>query len=160
LYRRAVRVRNQSVLIRGVNDTPESMTLLIKQLSYMNVKPYYVYQHDMVMGVEELRTRVADTLEIERKVRGATSGYNTPVFVNDVPGGGGKRDVYSFDHYDETTGVSVYRSPCVSGDKAYLYFDPIHLLPPQGQLRWADGSQHADIIQEAMAAARLNSGSC
>src|SRR5665648_242119 len=160
LYRRAVRIRNQSVLIRGVNDTPEAMTLLIKQLSYLNVKPYYVYQHDMIKGVEELRTRVADTLEIERKVRGATSGFNTPVFVNDVPGGGGKRDVYSFDHYDETTGVSVYRSPCVSGDKPYLYFDPIHLLPPQGQLRWADESQHADIVQEAMTAAGLDSESC
>ena len=104
LFRRGLKVRNQSVLIRGVNDDPDEMVNLVKQLSWMNVQPYYVYQHDMVKGVEDLRTRLEDTMEIERFVRGSTAGFNTPTFVTDVPGGGGKRDLHSFDFYDEVTG--------------------------------------------------------
>jgi lysine 2,3-aminomutase len=155
LFRHGVKVRNQSVLIRGVNDDPAVMRHLVRKLSYMNVQPYYVYQHDMVKGVEEMRTRVADTLEIERGVRGATAGFNTPVFVNDVPGGGGKRDVHSFDYYDEGTGVSVYRSPNVDEQKAYLYYDPIDRLPEEGRRRWADEAEHEAIVQEALKKAGL-----
>ncbi|MCF7797574.1 MAG: KamA family radical SAM protein [Lentisphaeria bacterium] len=156
LFKRGVKVRNQSVLIRGVNDNADKMINLVKQLSYMNVQPYYVYQHDMVQGVEELRTRIADTVEIERHVRGVTAGFNTPTFVTDVPGGGGKRDVHSYDYYDEVTGVSVYRSPSVDEDKVYLYFDPIDLLPPEGQARWADPKEHDAIVEEAIRAAGLS----
>lgn len=155
LFRRGVVVRNQSVLIRGVNDDPEEMANLVKQLSWMNVQPYYVYQHDMVKGVEELRTRLEDSMEIERRVRGVTAGFNTPTFVTDVPGGGGKRDLHSFDYYDEITGVSVYRSPAVDESKAYLYFDPIDLLPEEGRRRWADPKQHDAIVKEALLAAGL-----
>lgn len=155
LFKRGVKVRNQSVLIRGVNDNAHDMINLVKQLSYMNVQPYYVYQHDMVQGVEELRTRIADTVEIERHVRGVTAGFNTPTFVTDVPGGGGKRDVHSYDYYDEITGVSVYRSPSVDQDKVYLYFDPIDLLPSEGQARWADPKEHDIIVDEAIRAAGL-----
>lgn len=157
LFQGGVKVRNQSVLIRGVNDDPDAMVTLVRQLSYMNVQPYYVYQHDMVKGVEDLRTRVADTLEIERIVRGATAGFNTPTFVNDVPGGGGKRDVHSFDYYDEATGVSVYRSPSVDEDKLYLYFDPLHLLPLEGRLRWADEREQDRIVSEAIRGSGLDS---
>jgi lysine 2,3-aminomutase len=155
LFRRGVVVRNQSVLIRGVNDDPEEMANLVKQLSWMNVQPYYVYQHDMVKGVEELRTRLEDSMEIERRVRGVTAGFNTPTFVTDVPGGGGKRDLHSFDYYDEITGVSVYRSPAVDESKAYLYFDPIDQLPEEGRRRWADPKQHDAIVKEALLAAGL-----
>lgn len=156
LFKAGVKVRNQSVMIRGVNDDAEHMVNLVRQLSYMNVQPYYVYQHDMVKGVEDLRTRVADTSEIERNVRGTTAGFNTPTFVNDVPGGGGKRDIHSWDYYDETTGVSVYRSPGVDEEKIYLYYDPIHLLPPEGRARWADPTQHEQIVEEAIEAAGLS----
>lgn len=155
LFRRGVTVRNQSVLIRGVNDDAGIMIDLIRQLSYMNVRPYYIYQHDMVSGVEDLRTRVGDTVEIERNVRGAVAGFNTPTFVNDVPGGGGKRDVHSYDHYDTTTGISVYRSPVVNEDAVYLYFDPMHLLPEEGQQRWADEAEHDLMMKEAISAAGL-----
>jgi lysine 2,3-aminomutase len=153
LFRRGVKVRNQSVLIRGVNDKPEDMVNLVKQLSWMNVQPYYVYQHDMVMGVEDLRTRLEDSMEVERFVRGSTAGFNTPTFVTDVPGGGGKRDLHSFDFYDEVTGVAVYRSPAVDEEKCYLYFDPLHLLPEQGRRRWSDHREHEKIIKEAILAA-------
>ncbi len=152
LFSRGIKVRNQAVLIRGVNDTAELMTLLVRRLAYMNVQPYYVYQHDLVQGVETLRTRVAETLEIERAVRGSTAGFNTPIFVVDAPGGGGKRDAHSFDYYDETTGVSVYRSPTVDADRAYLYFDPLALLPEEGQARWADPDEHESIVEEALQA--------
>jgi lysine 2,3-aminomutase len=153
LFERGVKVRNQSVLIRGVNDDREDMVHLVRKLSYMNVQPYYVYQHDMVKGVEDMRTRLGDAAELERGVRGATAGFNTPTFVTDVPGGGGKRDLHSYDHYDETTGVSVYRSPLVGGDLRYLYFDPLHLLPEEGRRRWSDPARHDAIVAEALAAA-------
>ncbi|KAA3609602.1 MAG: KamA family radical SAM protein [Planctomycetota bacterium] len=156
LFQRGVVVRNQSVLIRGVNDSHEAMAKLIKQLSWMNVQPYYVYQHDMVKGVEELRTRLKDSIELERQVRGITAGFNTPTFVTDVPGGGGKRDLHSFEYYDEITGVSVYRSPAVDKEKAYLYFDPIDGLPEEGREQWADRNQHSTIIARALNAAGLN----
>jgi lysine 2,3-aminomutase len=84
LFREGITVRNQSVLLRGVNDSPDDMIHLIRKLSYMNVQPYYVYQHDMVSGMEELRTRIADTVELERIVRGTTAGFNTPLFVTDA----------------------------------------------------------------------------
>lgn len=155
LFERGVKVRNQAVMIKGVNDSAEEMSHLVRKLSFINVQPYYVYQHDMVKGVEDLRTRVGETVEIERQVRGVTAGFNTPTFVNDVPGGGGKRDVHSYDYYDETTGVSVYRSPSVDEAKVYLYFDPIHLLPEEGRRRWADESEHEVIIGEAIRGAGL-----
>jgi lysine 2,3-aminomutase len=153
LYTAGVTVRNQCVLLRGVNDDAAIMKTLVKRLSYCNVQPYYVYQHDLVPGVEDLRTRLGTTLALEKQVRGSTAGFNTPTFVLDAPGGGGKRDVHSFEHYDRVTGVSVYRSPNVDENAVYLYFDPIELLPEEGRLRWADPNEHASIIGNAVLAA-------
>jgi lysine 2,3-aminomutase len=150
LFKKGVKVRNQSVLIRGVNDSVENMSHLVRKLSQMNVQPYYVYQHDMVKGVEELRTRIADTVELERHIRGLTAGFNTPLFVTDAPGGGGKRDVHSYDYYDEVSGISVYRSPSVDREKIYLYFDPIDLLPEEGKNLWMDPANHTEIIENAI----------
>ncbi|MGE0589651.1 MAG: KamA family radical SAM protein, partial [Cyclobacteriaceae bacterium] len=152
LFKRGVTVRNQSVMIRGVNDTAEEMIHLVRKLSYMNVQPYYVYQHDMVQGTEEMRTSVAQTEEVERAVRGVTAGFNTPLFVTDAPGGGGKRDVHSYDYYDRVTGISVYRSPSVDENKLYLYFDPISSLPEKGRKLWEDESLHDDLINNAIKA--------
>lgn len=151
LFKNGVTVRNQSVLIKGVNDDADDMIHLVRKLSYMNVQPYYVYQHDMVQGTEELRTKVADTLELERVVRGATAGFNTPLFVLDTPGGGGKRDVHSYDYYDELNGISIYRSPSVDDEKVYLYFDPIYLLSDEGQKNWANTKNHDQLIFNAIA---------
>jgi L-lysine 2,3-aminomutase len=89
LFERGITVRNQSVLIRGVNDDPEVMQLLVRRLSYLNVHPYYVYMHDLVKGVEELRTPIQTSIDIEKFVRGSTAGFNTPLFICDAPGGGG-----------------------------------------------------------------------
>ncbi|MDH5607936.1 MAG: KamA family radical SAM protein [Cyclobacteriaceae bacterium] len=150
LFKRGVTVRNQSVLIRGVNDTPDSMIHLIRKLSYMNVQPYYVYQHDMVQGTEDMRTSVRATVELEKIIRGVTAGFNTPLFVTDAPGGGGKRDVHSYDYYDQVTGISIYRSPSVDSTKLYVYFDPVDTLPREGQLLWEDPTLHASLIQNAI----------
>jgi lysine 2,3-aminomutase len=150
LFQKGVVVRNQSVLIKGVNDTPERMIDLIRKLSYMNVQPYYVYQHDMVPRSEDMRTSIKQTVALEKVVRGVTAGFNTPLFVTDAPGGGGKRDVHSYDYYNELTGISIYRSPSVDDSKLYLYFDPIDSLPLDGQVLWQDESLHDDLIKHAI----------
>ncbi|MEO7330808.1 MAG: KamA family radical SAM protein, partial [Minicystis sp.] len=129
LFARGIIVRNQSVLQRGVNDDPETMKLLVKRLGHLHVQPYYVYVHDLVKGVEDLRTTLATAVNIEKHVRGSTAGFNTPTFVVDAPGGGGKRDAHSYEHYDRTTGVSIFQSPSVKARQLYVYFDPIDQLP-------------------------------
>jgi lysine 2,3-aminomutase len=152
LFERGITVRNQSVLQRGVNDDPEVMKLLVKRLGHLHVHPYYVYVHDLVKGCEDLRTTLATGCMLERHVRGSTAGFNTPTFVCDAPGGGGKRDAHSYEHYDRTTGISVFRSPTVHPGQSYVYFDPIHLLPSEGQARWANPKEHQPMIDEALAA--------
>jgi lysine 2,3-aminomutase len=154
MMNRGIICRNQSVLQRGVNDTPEMMTALVKGLSHINIHPYYVYMHDLVQGVEDLRTTIATGLHLEKMVRGVTAGFNTPTFVCDAPGGGGKRDVHSFEYYDRTTGVSVYTAPSVKEGVWFCYFDPIDCLPEVGQARWADPAQHEAILDEALSAAK------
>jgi len=150
LFERGIFVRNQSVLIRGVNDVPERMQLLVKRLSYVNVHPYYVYMHDMVKGVEDLRTTVQTAVDVEKFVRGSTAGFNSPTFVCDAPGGGGKRDVHSFEYYDRENGIAVYAAPSVKPGKAFMYFDPIDRLSPGAQARWAVKELQDGMIHEAL----------
>ncbi len=153
LCERGITVRNQTVLQRRVNDSPATMMMLVRRLGYVNVHPYYIYMHDLVKGVEDLRTTLDTGLQIEKQIRGGTAGFNTPAVVVDAPGGGGKRDAHSYEHYDRVTGVSVYTAPAVHPGELYYYVDPIDLLPHEGQARWADPAQHAAIIEEARAAA-------
>lgn len=154
LFERGITVRNQSVLQRHVNDAPEVMKLLVKRLGHLHVHAYYVYVHDLVKGVEDLRTTLSTGLSLEKHVRGSTAGFNTPTFVVDAPGGGGKRDAHSFEHYDRTTGISVFESPSVKPGQKYLYFDPIDLLPSEGRARWADPTEHQAMIDEALRSSR------
>jgi len=81
---------NQSVLLRGVNDDVETMQSLVHRLLMMRVRPYYLYQCDLITGSAHLRTDPRKGLEIVRELRGHTSGYAVPQFVIDAPGGGGK----------------------------------------------------------------------
>lgn len=154
MMERAILVRNQSVLQRGVNDAPDTMTLLIKRLSLLNVHPYYVYVHDLVRGVEDLRTSVATAVALEKSVRGATAGFNTPSFVVDTLGGGGKRDVHSYEHYDRETGISVYEAPSVKPNQQFMYFDPLDDLSPEVRRRWTDAAESERMIQDALGRAR------
>ena len=149
LHERGVVVRNQSVLIRGVNDNPDTMRLLVKRLGHLNIHPYYVYMHDMVKGVEDLRTRVQTALDIEKYVRGSTAGFNTPTFVCDAPGGGGKRDVHSAEYYDRENGISVFTAPSVKPGQMFLYFDPLDQLSPAAQERWRSPKVYEGMIRDA-----------
>ena len=153
LFERAITVRNQTVLIRGVNDDPNVMQLLVKQLGYLHVHPYYVYMHDLVKGVEDLRTSIQTAVDVEKFVRGSTAGFNTPTFVCDAPGGGGKRDVHSFDHYDRENGIAVYSAPSVKPGKHFVYFDPIDTLAPEAQARWQHPATAEAMIADAIVAA-------
>ncbi|MFA6568467.1 MAG: KamA family radical SAM protein [Victivallales bacterium] len=81
---------NQTVLLKGVNDDPGVMKLLMQKLLLARVKPYYIYQADMVDRTEHLRTSVQKGLEIIENLRGWTSGLAVPHFVIDAPEGGGK----------------------------------------------------------------------
>ena len=84
---------NQSVLLAGVNDCMHVMKKLVNDLVKIRVRPYYIYQCDLSMGIEHFRTPVAKGIEIIEGLRGHTSGYCVPTFVVDAPGGGGKTPV-------------------------------------------------------------------
>jgi lysine 2,3-aminomutase len=81
---------SQTVLLKGVNDDPVIMKRLMQELLKCRVRPYYLYQADLVAGGEHFRTSVAKGLEIIEALRGWTSGLAVPHFVIDAPGGGGK----------------------------------------------------------------------
>lgn len=90
LARAGVPLGNQSVLLRGVNDDVEVMKSLVHRLLRMRVRPYYLYQCDLITGSSHLRADPRKGLEIVEKLRGHTTGYAVPQFVIDAPGGGGK----------------------------------------------------------------------
>lgn len=81
---------NQSVLLRGINDCPQTMKKLVHKLLMIRVKPYYIYQCDLSMGIRHFRTSVARGIEIIENLRGHTTGMAVPTYVVDAPGGGGK----------------------------------------------------------------------
>ncbi|MEN6490920.1 MAG: lysine 2,3-aminomutase, partial [Rectinema sp.] len=81
---------NQSVLLRDINDCPVLMKKLVQELLMIRVKPYYIYQCDMSLGISHFRTTVSKGIEIIENLRGHTSGMAVPTFVIDAPGGGGK----------------------------------------------------------------------
>ena len=81
---------NQSVLLRGVNDSVEVQKALVQKLLMCRVRPYYLYQCDLITGSSHLRTAVAEGVSIIEGLRGHTTGYAIPQFVIDGPGGGGK----------------------------------------------------------------------
>lgn len=81
---------NQSVLLRHVNDAPAVMKALVQKLLMCRVRPYYVYQCDLISGSAHLRSSVRQGLKVMEALRGHTTGYAVPQYVIDAPGGGGK----------------------------------------------------------------------
>ncbi len=81
---------NQSVLLKGLNDSPIIMKKLVQDLVRIRVKPYYIYQCDLSQGIGHFRTSVSKGIGIIENLRGYTSGLCIPTFVVDAPGGGGK----------------------------------------------------------------------
>lgn len=114
---------NQTVLLKGVNDDPEVMKKLMQKLLMARVRPYYIYQADMVFGTEHFRTRIEKGLEIIKALRGWTSGLAVPHFVIDAPGGGGKIPLlpqYVLKVTDEEIVLRNYAG------KVYRYRQPSH----------------------------------
>ncbi len=84
---------NQSVLLAGINDCVHVMKKLVHALVMIRVRPYYIYQCDLSLGLSHFRTPVSKGIEIIEALRGHTSGFAVPTFVVDAPGGGGKTPV-------------------------------------------------------------------
>jgi len=129
LFQNNIHVRNQTVLLRGINDDFKTMYELIKYLSYINIQPYYVYLHDMVSGADEFRTTLGSVIELEIELRRSTAGFNMPQFIVDLPDDGGKRLVSSFETYDRHTGISTFRSPQIRNrTKNDLFFYSLMII--------------------------------
>lgn len=115
---------NQSVLLRGVNDDVDVMKALVQKLIMCRVKPYYLYQCDLVSGTGHLRTSVRKGIKIMQNLRGFTSGYAIPQYVIDAPGGGGKIPIgadYTIQHSKDRILIRNYEG------KIYAYPE----LPPE-----------------------------
>jgi lysine 2,3-aminomutase len=81
---------SQTVLLKDINDNPETMKALMHKLLKIRVRPYYLYQCDPICGSSHFRTTIEKGIDIIRNLRGFTTGYAVPTFVVDAPGGGGK----------------------------------------------------------------------
>ncbi len=100
----------QSVLLAGVNDCPNVMMELVHALVRARVRPYYLYQCDLVPGAGHFRTPVAKGIEIIEALRGHTSGFAVPTYVIDAPGGGGKIPVMPQYLISQSVGHTVLRN--------------------------------------------------
>ncbi len=101
---------NQSVLLKGVNDCPHVMRDLVHLLVRNRVRPYYIYQCDLSLGIQHFRTSVSAGIAIIESLRGHTSGYAVPTFVVDAPGGGGKIPVMPQYLISQSPGKVVLRN--------------------------------------------------
>ena len=110
LSRAGVPLGNQSVLLAGVNDCVHIQRDLVQKLIRIRVRPYYLYQCDLVEGAGHFRTPVAKGIEIIEGLRGHTTGFAVPTFVVDAPGGGGKIPVMPNYHLSSSDHKFVLRN--------------------------------------------------
>jgi len=111
----------QTVLLRGVNDSTETLRDLFHGLLRLRVRPYYLYQCDPVVGTGHLRTSVAEGIRLMAELRGHTTGYAVPTYVVDAPGGGGKIPVQAETVLDRDGRTWHLRN---WEGKTYSYVDP------------------------------------
>ena len=112
---------NQSVLLKDVNDSVETQKALVHKLLMCRVRPYYLYQCDLITGSSHLRTSVKKGLDIIEGLRGHTSGYAIPQYVIDGPGGGGKIPLnpdYVMEHNRDEVTLRNYEG------KTFTYAEP------------------------------------
>ena len=105
---------NQSVLLRGVNDNADVLEELCNRLLMIRVKPYYLFQGDMVSGTSSFRVPLRQGMEIERELRLRLSGLGMPNYVADLPDGGGKVPLcgsYIIGQPDKEKGSWLFRTP-------------------------------------------------
>src|SRR5271166_758063 len=144
LHCEGVFVRNQAVLLRGVNDDANTLRSLITRLGRINIHPYYVYLCDMVKSTEHFRLPLRAAQRLEKEVRGTTAGFNTPLFIVDTPSG--KRDVHSAEFHDSEYGVSGFLSPAVAAGQMRYYFDPIRSLGYAAAKAWTRPDARQSIL--------------
>jgi lysine 2,3-aminomutase len=138
-------VRNQGVLLRGVNDSvPQLLDLSFALLDEAMITPYYLYMCDMIPASEHWRTSLATAQHLQHSIMGYLPGFATPRIVCDVPFVG-KRWVHQCESYDQVRGISSwtknYRTSIETDDadalsRSHVYYDPIDTLPAEGQAWW------------------------
>ena len=145
-------VRNQGVLLRGVNDSPKALLdLCFTLLDHAKILPYYFYMCDMIPNSEHWRLSVAQAQQLQHDIMGYMPGFATPRIVCDVPFVG-KRWVHQVAEYDRERGISYwtknYRTGIEMNDadalsRKYEYFDPIDQLSEAGQAWWREQQKAA-----------------
>jgi lysine 2,3-aminomutase len=138
-------VRNQGVLLRGVNTSVrELLELCFTLLDHGKIMPYYFYQCDMIPNAEHWRLAIHEVQQMQHDIMGYLPGFATPRMICDVPFVG-KRWVHQVKEYDRQLGISYwtknYRTGIEADDsealsRRYEYYDPIYTLPEQGQDFW------------------------
>jgi lysine 2,3-aminomutase len=138
-------VRNQGVLLRGVNASASALLDLCLALTERaRIMPYYLYLCDMIPNAEHWRTSLHEAQELQRSLMGHLPGFATPRLVCDVPLVG-KMWVHQADEYDRVTGISRWRAsyrvavgsgPDDPPESTGAYYDPIDTLPAEGQEWW------------------------
>jgi lysine 2,3-aminomutase len=153
-------VRNQGVLMRGVNDSPaQLLDLSFALLDEARIMPYYFYMCDMIPNSEHWRLTLGEAQQLQHKIMGYLPGFATPRIICDVPYVG-KRWVHQVSRYDTVRGISYWTKNYRTGveaddalalDREYSYYDPIYRLPAEGQDWWR--SQAAQDTLAAVGAA-------
>ncbi|WP_299448101.1 KamA family radical SAM protein [uncultured Phycicoccus sp.] len=155
-------VRNQGVLMRGVNDSSSQLLDLCFALQdEASITPYYFYMCDMIPFSEHWRLSLAEAQELQHHIMGYLPGFATPRIVCDVPFVG-KRWVHQVHSYDTEKGMSYWQKnyrTSIEGDDAealsreYVYYDPIYTLPESGQEWWRRNTDVEGAHKAALAGA-------
>jgi KamA family protein len=155
-------VRNQGVLLRGVNDSGQALLdLCFALLDEAKILPYYFYMCDMIPGSEHWRLSLAEAQDLQHQIMGYLPGFATPRVVCDVPYVG-KRWVDQVSRYDTKLGISYWTKNYRTGVEAedplalsreYAYYDPIYTLPAAGQQWWRKRARDYDCAATGTSAA-------
>ena len=140
-------VRNQGVLLRGVNtESRQLLELAFMLIDHAKVIPYYFYMCDMIPNAEHWRLSVWEAQDLQMAIMGYLPGFATPRLVCDVPFVG-KRWVHMISNYDRVKGITYWRKNYRTGieyddpealDREYPYYDPVYTLPEEGQAYWRE----------------------
>ncbi|MCX5789177.1 MAG: lysine 2,3-aminomutase [Elusimicrobia bacterium] len=138
-------VRNQGVLLRGINSTPhEMLDLCFSLLDFAKIMPYYFYVCDIIPNSEHWRVAIWEAQQLQHDIMGYLPGFATPRVTVDVPFVG-KRWVHQIKEYDREKGISYWTKNYRTGieseaedalSRSYVYYDPIYTLPEAGQKHW------------------------
>ncbi len=147
-------VRNQGVLLRGVNATTQDLLeLCFMLIDHAKVMPYYFYQCDMIPNSEHWRTAIWEAQDLQHAIMGYLPGFATARVVCDVPFVG-KRWVHMLKDYDRVKGISYWTKNYRTGieyddpdalSREYPYYDPIYTLPEEGQEYWREFMRRGEL---------------